>query len=398
MPWRYPTQSMVRNVVLYPADGSEPCITSMLFSTEGAKAHPHDRYTVNIELQGLYGADKMFATRSRVWGVETLNPDEQYVLYHNISPELPVNLAMARAVGVDPKTTGRRLLWRGDVVVVKRREWPDDIKMWRNPGPHMDYVDIPPPALRLFTSRLIPEWYNSDHWLNFLQKEVNANDARLKKALFPRGPAMDAQAVFDKTSTLIQQLVIRNLRDPHNTIVRDVILFPANGDKPRITAMPFSEEGAKALPHGPIDTIDIDLRGLYGAENMFATLTKGWPVNGFDDPEDEINIAYYNFSPGLPVNLTMARLVGADPAKPGKQLMWRGDVVVVNRRKWPGPLIRRGGSHVDFGDVTSHALDLFMSHLIPEWYKETDWKKFLREQQEWSMLLQIPMISGVRQY
>ncbi|KAJ7085552.1 hypothetical protein C8R44DRAFT_752800 [Mycena epipterygia] len=120
--------------------------------------------------------------------------------------------------------------------------------MWRNPGPHMDYVDIPPLALHLFTSRLIPEWYNSDHWLNFLQKEVNSNDARRSKALSPRGSTMDAQAVFDKTSALIQQLVIRNLRDPHNTIIRDVILFPANGGNPRITPMPFSEEGAKALP------------------------------------------------------------------------------------------------------------------------------------------------------
>ncbi|KAJ7085553.1 hypothetical protein C8R44DRAFT_752801 [Mycena epipterygia] len=78
----------------------------------------------------------------------------------------------------------------------------------------------------------------------------------------------------------------------------------------------------------------------------------------------------------------MARLVGADPKKPGKQLMWMGDVVVVNQRKWPGPLIRRGGAHMDYGDVPSHALDLLTSRLIPEWYNKIDWKKFLMDEQD----------------
>ncbi|KAJ7853394.1 hypothetical protein B0H13DRAFT_2580728, partial [Mycena leptocephala] len=139
------------------------------------------------------------------------------------------------------------------------------------------------------------------------------------------------------------------------------------------------------------ETISVDLRGVYGTENMFATRTSGWPVNSsFDhDPDKETYIAYHNFSPELPVNLTMACLVGAwvDPIKPGKHLIWRGDVVVVKRRKWPGPMIRQGGAHIDYGDVPSHALDLLTSHMFPEWYDSMDWKKFLVDEQQWNEIL-----------
>lgn len=172
------TRTTVCSVILYPADGGDPTLTRMVFSAEGAKAHPlhdRDRYRTNVDLRSLYGEENMFAIRSKEWGVESLDLDEQYALYHNISPELPINLAMARLVGADPKMPGRRPLWRGDVVVIKRSKWPPRGWGYKIYDAQMDrYLDMPPGALDLFNFHLIPKWYNSDKWLDFLQDEVHS--------------------------------------------------------------------------------------------------------------------------------------------------------------------------------------------------------------------------------
>jgi hypothetical protein len=84
-----------------------------------------------------------------------------YAVYHNLSPRLPVNLAMARVVDVDPNTPGRRPLWRGDVIVVRRL-------IEQGPMIEQSHCDMPPNALELFNSKIIPELYNSPQWRNIL--------------------------------------------------------------------------------------------------------------------------------------------------------------------------------------------------------------------------------------
>ncbi|KAJ7731521.1 hypothetical protein B0H16DRAFT_1583537 [Mycena metata] len=169
---RDPHETIVRNALIFPADGSEPCITPMTFNEAGSEANPYGFYSVNVDLRPRYGARNMHAVRHMEW--EATNQEDEiangeYSLFHNISPKLPVNVSMARIVGVDLKKPGKRPLWRGDVVVVKTEKWPGPHIM--GGGLHMDYLDIPTQALKLFTTRLIPYWYNSDHWLNFLQEE-----------------------------------------------------------------------------------------------------------------------------------------------------------------------------------------------------------------------------------
>lgn len=177
---RDPHEAIVRNVILYPADGGEPRITPMTFNKEGAKANPYSFYTIHVDLRGLYGQHNMHATRHHMIDLEN-QPDKStegdYDLFHNISPKLPINASMARLVGVDPKRPGQRPLWRGDVVVVKRQEWP--VPLVPGGGLHMDYVDTPPPALDLFSSIFIPQYYKSDHWRDFLQEEKRCNDGLL---------------------------------------------------------------------------------------------------------------------------------------------------------------------------------------------------------------------------
>ncbi|KAJ7088529.1 hypothetical protein B0H15DRAFT_982340 [Mycena belliarum] len=140
---RDPGETIVRNVLLFPANGGTPAITPMTFSEAGSRSNPCGFYMVNVDLRGLYGEDNMYATRKEPCDIIDERSDGgaggKYDLFHNISPALPINVAMARLVDVDPEKPGKRPLWRGDVVVVKRDEWP--IKV--SPGLPMDYRHVP---------------------------------------------------------------------------------------------------------------------------------------------------------------------------------------------------------------------------------------------------------------
>ncbi|KAJ7491333.1 hypothetical protein B0H11DRAFT_2008701 [Mycena galericulata] len=174
------------------------------------------------------------------------------------------------------------------------------------------------------------------------------------------------------------------LRDPHETIVRNVLIIPADGGEPRITPMTFSEEGARANPHA-FYTIGVDLRGLYGERNMHATRTKGGDVT--NQPEKIVEGEYdlfFNISPKLPANVTMARIVGADPKRPGDRPLWRGDVVLVKTTEWPAPMPPGGGNHMDYLDVPPQAIELFTCHMIPNWYQSDQWGNFLKTEREYN--------------
>ncbi|KAJ7355313.1 hypothetical protein DFH08DRAFT_1052161 [Mycena albidolilacea] len=168
---RDPHETIIRDVLLFPADGGGPRIIPMTFSEAGAKSNPKGFYTINVDLRDLYGKKSMHATRDQ--GLDVNNQphkitEGEYDLYHNISPKLPINLCMARLVGVDSKRPGQRPLWRGDAVVVKRAEWPETIPM--GAGAHMDYLDFPPEAIELLSQFLL-KWYNSDRWRDFFKAE-----------------------------------------------------------------------------------------------------------------------------------------------------------------------------------------------------------------------------------
>ena len=178
------------------------------------------------------------------------------------------------------------------------------------------------------------------------------------------------------------------LRDPHQAIVRNVLVFPADGGDPRISPMTFNEAGAEANPYG-FYTVNVDLRDLYGQRNMYATRQKGWDIENQPNKIAEGTYdMFHNVSPKLPVNATMARLVGVDPKKPGKRPLWRGDVVVVKTAEWPEPIPMGAGAHMDYLDVPPQAMELFSSRLVPFWYKSEEWRDFLESEKQWSMTLQ----------
>jgi hypothetical protein len=166
---RDPRAPIVRKVFIYPANGDEPHITDMTFNEAGAK-HRYGLYTTAVDLRSFYGRH-MHATRLERLGVEN-QPDKrdegEYIVYYNLSPKLPLNLAIAHIVGVDPRRPGPRLMFRGNVVIVKTQEWPGPLII--GGGAHMDYLDVRT-SMRGTLDIFIKKWYNSEQWANKLNDE-----------------------------------------------------------------------------------------------------------------------------------------------------------------------------------------------------------------------------------
>lgn len=167
--YRDPRASIVRDVLLYPANGDKPHICKMTFNEAGSK-HTYGLYTTAVDLRLTYGTHMSF-TRIQRFDIQNQpdkNAEGDYIVYYNLSPALPANAAMALLVGINPKRPGQRPLWRGDVVVVKTQEWPLPIGIGE--GAHMDYVDIPLSTLSIF-NRFLQIWYSSEEWGNTLKNE-----------------------------------------------------------------------------------------------------------------------------------------------------------------------------------------------------------------------------------
>ncbi|KAJ7272168.1 hypothetical protein C8J57DRAFT_1318033 [Mycena rebaudengoi] len=85
----------------------------------------------------------------------------------------------------------------------------------------MDYLDVPPQVLELFSSRLIPFWYNSDQWRDYLQEEKAFNDAMLKNEetwpMFQQIFGLNLKSGFDqkkhyKTTRITDQLKKKHIK------------------------------------------------------------------------------------------------------------------------------------------------------------------------------------------
>ena len=171
MPLHDPHDTIVCKVFLYPANGDEPYIHSMKFSEAGAK-HPYGLFTTAVDLRGSYGK-YMNATRLESFDVvnqsdEMKCNEGEYGTYYNTDVRLPINLSLARLLDINPERPGARPTWRGDVVVVKREEWPGPLVV--GGGAHMNYLDVHP-SLRLICDRFFKEWYSSDRWADLVQTE-----------------------------------------------------------------------------------------------------------------------------------------------------------------------------------------------------------------------------------
>ncbi|KXN80583.1 hypothetical protein AN958_10468 [Leucoagaricus sp. SymC.cos] len=97
--------------IVFTADGSGsqlmPMVTRSVAKEDNAALGCVDRC---VDLGATYGAE-VRKTRSRGFV-------KSYLVFYNLSPNLPVNRTLARLVDFSPNDTPR-LFWRGDVVVMR---------------------------------------------------------------------------------------------------------------------------------------------------------------------------------------------------------------------------------------------------------------------------------------
>ncbi|KAJ7110211.1 hypothetical protein C8R43DRAFT_1113768 [Mycena crocata] len=164
---RDPYTPRTRNVVLYPAeDGAQPHITAMTFAKRDKASITLGFEQIDLDIPRLWGPENLFSARQAIFVAGSdidpeLEPNEKYTLYYNLNPDLPINRTMARLVDVNPQQPGPVPLWRGDVVVIRWREWRHE---------HPEYVDMSPSNLDTFSSSIIPVWY-AGGWSRILDYE-----------------------------------------------------------------------------------------------------------------------------------------------------------------------------------------------------------------------------------
>ncbi|KAF8991942.1 hypothetical protein BDQ17DRAFT_244476 [Cyathus striatus] len=165
IPLHDPHDTVVRKVFLYPVDDTEPRFDEMEFSVEGAK-RPHGTYTTALDLRKTYGKS-IHGTRTSIFQ-RSVEGGGEYVLHFNIDIRVPINLSIARILGIDPKRPGPRLMFRGDVIVIKEDFWP--LPYPKNVGPHMNYLNMDASFINMSNDFIMKAYY-SDYWTNFMEEE-----------------------------------------------------------------------------------------------------------------------------------------------------------------------------------------------------------------------------------
>jgi len=125
-------ETLVRQCILFPADGSGTRIVHMVARTVTVEDIASlSSYSRCVDMSNTFG-DEYRKTRVMAWrrkdlrnygddGVE--NTGDYYLFFYNLSPKLPVNLNIANKIGATLAYLKykKRLFWRGDVVVMKVR-------------------------------------------------------------------------------------------------------------------------------------------------------------------------------------------------------------------------------------------------------------------------------------
>ncbi|KAK6987673.1 hypothetical protein R3P38DRAFT_327870 [Favolaschia claudopus] len=124
------------------------------------------------------------------------------------------------------------------------------------------------------------------------------------------------------------------------------------------------------LLHWPFT--DVDLVRVYGARAMQGVRSKNLAVT---DSRNQNHTLIFTLSPDLPINLTMARIVKANPEHPGERLLWRGDVFALNSRWDNADSILKEVHHPA---VTQKDIEHLSSKAIRRWYDSYEWRHLVR--------------------
>jgi hypothetical protein len=117
-------ETLVRKCIVFPEDGSEARIDSMIARTVTEDDITSMRlFNRCVDMTSTFGDSYR---NTQVAGPHQITRDgvrSTYLLFYNLSLNLPINLNIAYVIGVTPPQlqTKKRLFWRGDVVAMKVR-------------------------------------------------------------------------------------------------------------------------------------------------------------------------------------------------------------------------------------------------------------------------------------
>jgi hypothetical protein len=113
----------VRKCIVFPAHGSETRRDRMITRavTEGDTSSMK-LFNRCVDVTSKFG-DSYPKTQVASYQTTRNGVQSTYLLFYNLSLNLPINLNIARVIGVTPPQlqTTKRLFWRGDVVAMKVR-------------------------------------------------------------------------------------------------------------------------------------------------------------------------------------------------------------------------------------------------------------------------------------
>ncbi|KAF8153633.1 hypothetical protein BJ912DRAFT_1014344 [Pholiota molesta] len=182
-----PLETIVRNVFLFPADGAEPRIVPGTFSEAASKANPVSFFTRSVDLRSHYGKQITstfckFVTNNHPLALE--RDKGEYLIYSNVSPDLPLNLSAARVTGIDPVAFAAKVFWRGDIVMVKAEDWPGPLVV--NGGNHKLYHDIHP-SIQGLAEAALQRMYEGNELRQFIREQVEMQQSGVQNDRMVRG-------------------------------------------------------------------------------------------------------------------------------------------------------------------------------------------------------------------
>lgn len=164
---------------------------------------------------------------------------------------------------------------------------------------------------------------------------------------------------------------------------RKVLIYPVNGDKPHVQQMVFNEAGADH-PNGFYVTA-VDLRDTYG-KYVRQTLVQRFGVFETEttvaDNHNGDYIIYFNLNLSLPLNLSIAHLLGINPKLPGPRPTWRGDVVVVRHRPWQAEIT--GTIPVREWLDIAPTMQARVDSSFASWYNSKRWATRIEDEKRWA--------------
>ena len=112
---------LVLKCIVFPADGSETRLVHMVARTVTVEdIPPLAGYSRCVDMASTFG-DEYRKTQVLAYKISRDGVQSTYLFFYNLSPNLPINLSIARVIGVTPShlKSRKRLFWRGDVVAMK---------------------------------------------------------------------------------------------------------------------------------------------------------------------------------------------------------------------------------------------------------------------------------------